>query len=158
MNNSLQQPCNHAAHNHGHLGHVMAQMSFHGGYKEAILFDFWSVESVAGLLISCVLVAIIACLNELMKFSRMKLSAHYYEQRKKKPGFDTTVKTESVLLQNSILALLGSFQTAISLLLMLITMTYNVWLFISTIIGIFIGQFYVSCKQPLVHYTEEDCH
>uniref|UniRef100_A0A0A9WI95 Copper transport protein n=1 Tax=Lygus hesperus TaxID=30085 RepID=A0A0A9WI95_LYGHE len=156
MNDSLQQPGNHAAHNRGHLGHVMAKMTFHGGYKESILFDFWTVESIFGLMVSCVLVATIACLNELMKFSRMKLSANYYERRK--PGCDMSEGSDGRFLQNFVVALLGSIQTAISLLLMLITMTYNVWLFASTIIGIFIGQLFVSYKQPLIHYTEEACH
>lgn len=144
-------PANHS--HHCHQGHTMA-MVFHGGYREAILFDFWTIDSIHGLVMSCILVFIASALNEIFKFQRMRLSAKYYEQRKSDCGYPG----DGRFIQDLVIATLGCIQTAVGLLIMLVTMTFNSYLFISAIVGVLIGQIYVSYKQPLVYYSEDACH
>ena len=43
-------------------GHMMMMMYFHGGYSEVILFDFWRISTLAGLIgsmIGCFLMGIL---------------------------------------------------------------------------------------------------
>ena len=48
-------------------------MSFHGGYNEIILFDFWKTESVLVFVISCIILFVSAALYEGIKLLREKL-------------------------------------------------------------------------------------
>jgi copper transporter 1 len=68
----------HAFHGAG-LGDGMV-MSFHGGYSETILFDFWSTSSIALFIVSCLILFVVAALYEGIKLVREKLAR--YEARK----------------------------------------------------------------------------
>uniref|UniRef100_A0A914XBK9 Copper transport protein n=1 Tax=Plectus sambesii TaxID=2011161 RepID=A0A914XBK9_9BILA len=63
----------HGAHGaHGAEGHWM-KMWFHCGYEEVILFDFWRIDTLTGLLLSCVGIFIMAALYEGLKWFRVHL-------------------------------------------------------------------------------------
>ena len=49
---------------------MMMMMYFHGGYKEVILFDFWRISSLGGLLGSMVGLFLLGVLYEGLKFLR----------------------------------------------------------------------------------------
>ena len=54
----------HESHNmaSASAGHMMMMMYFHGGYSEVILFDFWRISTLAGLIgsmIGCFLMGIL---------------------------------------------------------------------------------------------------
>merc|ERR1719273_1988116 len=52
----------HDMSGHGNEGHMMMMMYFHGGYSEVILFDFWRINSIGGLIgsmIGCFLMGIL---------------------------------------------------------------------------------------------------
>uniref|UniRef100_A0A1I8ASY3 Copper transport protein n=1 Tax=Steinernema glaseri TaxID=37863 RepID=A0A1I8ASY3_9BILA len=64
---------NGGAHGAGaHGGHEM-KMWFHGGYSEVILFDFWKIDSLYGLILSCVIIFIMAAAYEGLKWFRVYL-------------------------------------------------------------------------------------
>ena len=49
-------------------------MTFHGGYDEVILFDFWkTTDSVSIFIVSCILLFVMAALYEGLKMLREKL-------------------------------------------------------------------------------------
>jgi len=63
-------------HSGGHGGHGLHDgmvMSFHGGYKEIILFDFWTTDTLPSFLISCAILFVCAALYEGIKLGREKL-------------------------------------------------------------------------------------
>ncbi|KHN74632.1 putative low affinity copper uptake protein 2 [Toxocara canis] len=59
-------------------GHSMMKMWFHGGYDEVILFDFWRINSLSGLLLSCLLIFVMASLYEGIKWFRVYLQMSVY--------------------------------------------------------------------------------
>ena len=53
------------------LSHLdMMKMYFHGGYNEVILFDFWRISTLGGLIASMIGCFILAVLYEGLKFLR----------------------------------------------------------------------------------------
>ena len=57
-----------------HSGHMdMMKMYFHGGVTEVILFDFWRIDSVGGLIGSMVGCFAMAVAYEAIKFYREKV-------------------------------------------------------------------------------------
>jgi len=51
----------------------MMSMTFHFGFKETILFDFWQTDSIAIFLLSCFILFVFAALYEGLKLIREKL-------------------------------------------------------------------------------------
>ena len=51
-------------------------MTFHGGYEETILFDFWQTTTLVQFLLSCLVLFIFAALYEGLKLAREKLIAY----------------------------------------------------------------------------------
>merc|ERR1712018_178016 len=69
-------------HDMGGMDHSMMGMvmSFHGGYKETVLFDFWETKTVGTFVVSCIALFVCAALYEGLKLAREKLIA--YELKK----------------------------------------------------------------------------
>lgn len=66
---STNAPMGHDHSAHGMLSHMMS-MSFHGGYNETILFDFWKISSLSGLIWSMLAIFLVAGLYEGLKYYR----------------------------------------------------------------------------------------
>ncbi|KAK6731947.1 hypothetical protein RB195_008038 [Necator americanus] len=64
----------HATHGtHGeHEGHMM-KMWFHGGCSEVILFDFWRIDSISGLVFSFIAIFVMGAMYEGIKWFRVYL-------------------------------------------------------------------------------------
>lgn len=54
------------------------QMSFHFGYNETILFDWWSINNIGGLIGSMIGIFILAMLYEGLKYWRWVFWVHSY--------------------------------------------------------------------------------
>lgn len=54
---------------HGMVSHMMS-MAFHGGYNETILFDFWKISSLSGLIWSMIAIFLVAAMYEGLKYYR----------------------------------------------------------------------------------------
>lgn len=68
-------------HNHdmSHSPGFFHQMFFHGGATETILFEFWKISDVTGLLISMVIIFLLAFAYEGLKFYREHLYRHSFQ-------------------------------------------------------------------------------
>ncbi|EJW85502.1 ctr copper transporter [Wuchereria bancrofti] len=194
-------------HNHHydkHGGHTM-KMWFHSGYHEIILFEFWQIESLYGLLLSCVLIFIMACFYEWIKWFRVylqlsaarcppscnhaidkgkqdevkqddekridcnrlsvsapltiTLSSDYHQVSRR------TTKEEISATIRFLQAILYFVQLTLAYCLMLIAMTYNVWLTIAVIAGAAFGHWLfaiLKCFNPqtdnLDTFATDACH
>ncbi|VDK80999.1 unnamed protein product [Litomosoides sigmodontis] len=189
-------------HQHEHGEHVM-KMWFHFGYHEIILFEFWKIESFCGLLLSCLLIFIIACFYEWIKWFRvyLQLSAarcppscrHTNDEGKEDevkqddkrtvcnssvsapltvtlpPGYqrvsNRTTRRETSPIIRFLQAVLYLVQVTLAYCLMLIAMTYNVWLTIAVIAGAVFGHWLfaiLKCFNPLTDdldtFSSDACH
>jgi len=71
----------HSQMNHGNLHDGMV-MTFHGGYNEQILFDFWETKTIPLFLLSCVALFVFAALYEGLKLLREILIKRDMKNRK----------------------------------------------------------------------------
>lgn len=74
-------------HDMGGMVHDMGMMmSFHGGYKETILFDFWETKTILAFVLSCLGLFVCAALYEGLKLGREKLMVYEVKRREKTLG------------------------------------------------------------------------
>merc|ERR1719510_2397139 len=177
---------------HGlHAGMDMMKMYFHGGYTEVILFDFWRISTLGGLIGSMIGCFILAVLYEGLKFLREFLigrelrtssytnvssnpvdisdegdtaSIHSTEQAVSRAPVrrDNQVKIiqTQILSRGHLLQTVLQFvQVVLSYCLMLIFMTYNVWLGLAVALGAAAGHFMFGWKKTvLLDAGGEHCH
>jgi len=171
----------------------MMKMYFHGGYNEVILFDFWRISTLGGLIASMVGCFILGILYEGLKFLRefligRELRTSSYSNVSSNPvdisdeGGDTASihsteqaisrsparsdNQEVKILQTKLLSrghllqtILQFVQVVLSYCLMLIFMTYNVWLGLAVALGATAGYFMFGWKKTvLLDAGGEHCH
>lgn len=156
-----------------HEGHAVGMememsMSFHTGYIETILFSGWKTTTVGGMVGSCIGVFFIAILYEALKYYREYLFKQSFASvTYSSVGGNSS--SEAAKLHRSISKRIlspGHFaqtglhvlQVTISYFLMLVFMTYNVWLCISVVIGAGVGFFVFGWKKTIVVDITEHCH
>ncbi|XP_043065783.1 high affinity copper uptake protein 1 isoform X1 [Drosophila bipectinata] len=182
----------HAGHHAGHHGgsgtgmeHMMP-MAFHFGYNETILFSWWHIETVAGLVGSMIAIFVLALLYEGLKYYREYLFWKTYNLLEYRPvtgpqrnpeaprlpspaaaapspvqyvGEVVHKQPPSMLSFNHLLqTLLHVLQVTLSFLLMLIFMTYNVWLCLMVVLGAGVGYFLFCWKKSVIVDVTEHCH
>ncbi|VDK80650.1 unnamed protein product [Onchocerca ochengi] len=204
MNDGLMNHEKGHDHQHDeHSGHTM-KMWFHSGYREIILFEFWQIDSLYGLLFSCLLIFIMACFYEWIKWFRvyLQLSAarcppscrHANDEAKQdeiKQDDDKRVCCRSssvsaplrITLPSSyqqvsnridkeisptirlLQAVLYLVQLMLAYCLMLVVMTYNIWLTGAVIAGAAFGHWLfaiLKCFNPqtddLDTFATDACH
>ncbi|XP_018359731.1 PREDICTED: high affinity copper uptake protein 1 isoform X3 [Trachymyrmex cornetzi] len=155
------------------------QMTFHTGYCEVVLFENWKISSIGGLIGSMIGIAIMAALYEGLKYYREYLFWKTYNALQYR---SVTVPSEKnvVAEDNRVVHMVGEvihkqpptmmswmhlFQTflhiiqiVLSYFLMLIFMTYNVWLCCAVILGAAIGYFLFGWKKSVIVDVTEHCH
>eukprot|EP00096_Caligus_rogercresseyi_P003103 TRINITY_DN1568_c0_g1_i1.p1 TRINITY_DN1568_c0_g1~~TRINITY_DN1568_c0_g1_i1.p1 ORF type:complete len:204 (-),score=63.95 TRINITY_DN1568_c0_g1_i1:106-717(-) len=168
----------------GSSSHMMMMMYFHGGYEEVILFDFWRISGIGGLILSMIICFLIAILYEAIKFTRevvfRKYNAPFIEPAKQghdsdlkglqsssrdeedpsKPKIRLALVFKNYIWSKShlILTLLHTLQVIVSYLLMLIFMTYNSWLCLSVVLGTAAGYFIFGWKRSSILDVSDHCH
>ncbi|KAH8289243.1 hypothetical protein KR054_002084, partial [Drosophila jambulina] len=181
----------HVHHNHGGGGsgtgmeHMMP-MAFHFGYNETILFSWWHIETVAGLVGSMIAIFLLALMYEGLKYYREYLFWKTYNLMEYRPvtgpqrnpeaprlpspaaaapspvqyvGEVVHKQPPSMLSVNHLLqTLLHVLQVTLSFLLMLIFMTYNVWLCLMVVLGAAVGYFLFCWKKSVIVDVTEHCH
>lgn len=165
-------------HSHDHSMHMDGSMHssmdmhmyFHTGFTETILFKNWAVSSVAGMVGSVVGVFFMAALYEALKYFREHLFRLHFSSMSYSSvsvmGQDGRTLTEvHQIVRNRIVSwphLLQTFlhmiQMVISYFLMLIFMTYNVWLCLGVILGAGFGYFIFGWKKATVVDVTDHCH
>jgi len=159
----------HTGMDHSSMGHDMGgmvhdmgmMMSFHGGYKETILFDFWETKTVLAFVLSCLGLFVCAALYEGLKLGREKLMVYEVKRREKtlgdserKPTIRARLFSRSHLCQT----LLHMLQITVSYLLMLVFMTYNSYLCLSVVLGAGLGYFIFGFQRVTSIDVNEHCH
>ncbi|XP_037934768.1 high affinity copper uptake protein 1 isoform X2 [Teleopsis dalmanni] len=169
----------------GGMIHQMMSMSFHFGCNETILFSFWNINSVGGLLGSCFFIFLVAILYEGLKYYREFLFWKTYNLLEYRPvtgpqriAEDPQRATPSssvspvqyvgevihkqpptmLSVNHLIQTFLHIIQTTVSFMLMLIFMTYNVWLCIAVVLGAGVGYFFFCWKKSVIVDVTEHCH
>ncbi|XP_067825714.1 probable low affinity copper uptake protein 2 [Heptranchias perlo] len=132
----------------------MMPMHFFVSDQVILLFDFWNVHSVAGMVLTAVAVLLMTVFYEILKVETVKLDKKMLDLTTATPNIpDDVAETIPINsnLQNTsgkrwiwlhmLQSLLHIIQVVISYLLMLCAMSYNVWVFLSIIAGAGIGYF-----------------
>lgn len=170
-NNHTDMPDDDMGHDSSgsHMGHSMMAMTFHTGYSETVLFDGWKINSVGGLIGSIVGIIFMAALYEGLKYYREYLFWKTYNGMQyrsvSEPGEKNTSSEDNRIVQRTMFSSMHFFQTflhiiqvVLSYFLMLIFMTYNVWLCLGVVIGAALGYFLFGWKKSVIVDVTEHCH
>lgn len=171
----------------GGMDHMM-KMYFHGGCTEVILFDFWRIDSVGGLLGSMVAVFLMATAYEGIKFAREFLLKRYFtpvrapyntintgggggtaeaatedsaataESASVTAASIKTVETSMTSVGHLVLTLIHVVQVTLAYLLMLVFMTYNTWLAAAVVLGFGFGYFLFGWRKTVLLDEPDHCH
>ncbi|XP_043657814.1 high affinity copper uptake protein 1 isoform X2 [Drosophila teissieri] len=170
----------HGAHNHGGgsgtgMEHMMP-MAFHFGHNETILFSWWHIETVAGLVGSMIAIFLLALMYEGLKYYREYLFWKTYNLLEYRPvtgpqrnpeapripspaaAAPSPVQPSMLSVNHLLQTLLHVLQVTLSFLLMLIFMTYNVWLCLMVVLGAAVGYFLFCWKKSVIVDVTEHCH
>ncbi|XP_070074381.1 high affinity copper uptake protein 1 isoform X2 [Drosophila takahashii] len=172
----------HMGHGMGHHGgsgtgmeHMMP-MAFHFGYNETILFSWWHIETVAGLVGSMIAIFLLALMYEGLKYYREYLFWKTYNLLEYRPvtgpqrnpeapripspaaAAPSPVQPSMLSVNHLLQTLLHVLQVTLSFLLMLIFMTYNVWLCLMVVLGAAVGYFLFCWKKSVIVDVTEHCH
>ncbi|XP_077986551.1 high affinity copper uptake protein 1-like [Glandiceps talaboti] len=165
----------HAGHDTGNgmsMDHDMGmKMYFHFSESVTILFKEWQVDSVGALIGSCIAIFFLAVLYEGLKVMRESLLRKSIVNVKhssmligKGSGDAVLMETHGhgrsrlLSLSHLLQTILHVIQIVISYFLMLIFMTYNVWLCIAVALGAGFGYFVFGWKKTVVVDINEHCH
>lgn len=163
---------------HSMMDHMM-KMYFHFGYNETVLFEFWKVASASGLIGSMFGIFFMAALYEGLKYYREYLFWKTYHSLQYR-SVQVPVKKNVVSADEQVVHVVGEvihkqpptmfsmnhgYQTALHILqivlsymLMLIFMTYNIWLCVAVILGSATGYFLFGWKKSIIVDVTEHCH
>ncbi|XP_065169673.1 high affinity copper uptake protein 1-like isoform X1 [Atheta coriaria] len=168
----------HEGHDMGDMQHTMS-MWFHFGYEETVLFDTWKISTIGGLIGSMVGIFFMAALYEGLKYYREFLFWKTYNALQYR-AVSLPADKRVVAEDNQVVHMVGEvihkqpptmwstmhvFQTllhmiqmVVSYFLMLIFMTYNVWLCIAVVLGAAVGYFLFGWKKSVIVDVTEHCH
>ncbi|XP_078739137.1 high affinity copper uptake protein 1 [Lampetra fluviatilis] len=172
-------PTDHGGHGgHGgpptgagdHSGMGMA-MTFYFGYSNVnVLFSGWLINSVGGMVGSCLAVFLLAAAYEGLKIFRESLlrqsQVHVRYSSMPLPGQHGTTVMEThktvgqrmCSLPHLLQSALHVLQVVLSYFLMLIFMTYNGYLCVAVALGAGAGYFLFSWRKAVVVDITEHCH
>ncbi|XP_078082743.1 protein SLC31A2 isoform X2 [Mustelus asterias] len=140
----------------------MMPMHFFVSDQVILLFDFWNVHSVAGMVLTMVIVLLMTVSYEILKVETVNLDKKILDLMTATPNIqDETAETLPINpnAQNSsqkrwiwvhvLQSLLHIIRVVLSYFLMLCAMSYNLWVFLSVIAGAGIGYF---LAYPLIKW------
>ncbi|KAL3994664.1 Ctr copper transporter family protein [Acanthocheilonema viteae] len=124
----------HIHHDHSSAAHVHS-MSFHFGSSETVLFSFWIVTSPIGIVTACALTVLMCFMMESIRWFRgirppYNVDLHTEQSSVANPKFAPHVTTAMCTD-----AILHAIQLTLSYVLMLLFMTFNVWICTATVLG-----------------------
>jgi len=141
-------------------------MTFHTGSCESILFKGIKVTTGGEFALAAAVIFIIAISYEGLRFWREKLYNDYTRQQTSscldpKEGTSTNRKAIRQLLTDKVhltQTCLHMIQVTVSYCLMLIVMTYNVWLILAIILGATVGYFLFGwIRQRSIDIADNCC-
>ncbi|XP_066151044.1 high affinity copper uptake protein 1 isoform X2 [Euwallacea fornicatus] len=158
----------HSGHSMGHSMDMM-NMWFQFSTNATVLFEPWHFTTVGGLIGSMIGIFIMAALYEGLKYYREFLFWKTYNSLQYRavslPDKAPSVIEEPQVVQPSMLSKIHFYQTflhmiqmILSYFLMLIFMTYNVWLCMAVVLGAGVGYFLFGWKKSVIVDVTEHCH
>lgn len=165
----------HSSMDHSSMDHGM-KMYFHASNEATILFYSWTTTTAAGMFGSCMAVMILSLLYEGLKvlrdrlLSKAEIKRTKFYKNKAIPlatvdnhceADETKVKSYGMVMfskDHFFQTLLHIIQIGVSYLLMLIFMTYNVWLCLAVIAGAALGYFLFGWMKTRLVHADEYCH
>ena len=175
MNHAGHNPDPHAGHTMDHStredtvgdpDHSMSMMKmfWHMGYEQNMLIFGWNADTDGKMVAAVVVVLALAVVYEGTKFYRIKYSGLRAARAGRQPvsgrsdadsdvdvgrRFPVAKLTESLLY---------GVQVAISFTLMLIVMTFNVWLMLAAVVGMTLGYaLFASSARVAAGGSSDDC-
>ncbi|XP_055587631.1 high affinity copper uptake protein 1 [Uranotaenia lowii] len=136
------------------------QMSFHGGSCEIILFPSWATTTVGKFVAAWFVFFAMALLYEGLKFYREIISQRQRKASGAKlevsaaPGMWHFMKSPLHIIQS----LLHLIQVSVSYILMLIVMTFNLWLCLAVVSGAAVGYYIFGWIRESTHDPNECCN
>lgn len=169
-NHDMDHDMDHMNHdkNKTHEMHMM-KMYFHFGVDETVLFEAWKITTVGGMIGSVIGIFLLGMLYEGLKYFREYLFKQYVANIQ----FSTVAITKESghvsqvhkVEKHKMLSWAHTFQTGlhiiqiiVSYFLMLIFMTYNVWLCLAVVLGAGVGYFVFGWRKASVVDITEHCH
>ncbi|XP_053682201.1 high affinity copper uptake protein 1 [Sabethes cyaneus] len=147
-------------HNHGGPDDMEMlcpmQMSFHGGSCEIILFPSWATTEVGQFVGAWFGFFLLALLYEGLKFYREVLRKK--ELNATTPGVTKTLRQHYTSKFHIMQSALHLIQVSVSYILMLIVMTFNLWLCLAVVSGAAIGYYFFGWIRQSTHDPNECCN
>ncbi|CAL1545411.1 unnamed protein product [Lymnaea stagnalis] len=163
----------HSGHHENGDMDMGMQMYFHVGSMEYVLFKDCMTETAGGMVGACFIIFFVAVLYEGLKFVRevllqRSLTPVTYLESKLPAGSSQEQMVMQVSTGSIMNRMLNGFhflqtflhiiQVFISYCLMLVFMTYNVWLCLAVVLGAGTGYFLFGWKRAVVVDSNEHCH
>ncbi|KAI6219833.1 Copper transport protein [Aphelenchoides fujianensis] len=123
-------------------------MWFHTALQDTILFEFWTANTVGAMIGSCAIVFAVAFLLEALKYWRLVI------ERRTIDFHSLPYRSRLFSLPHFMQTVLFGVQVGVSYLLMLVFMTFSIWLGIAVAAGTALG-FFVFGAKP-VHFRAEE--
>ncbi|CAF0796221.1 unnamed protein product [Rotaria sordida] len=187
MNHSTDTGAMQAGHGLHMKDMMMMAMTFHGGYKEQILFNQWNTQTTGAFAASWFAIFFVAVLYEALKTFRDALARRDVCETCTQTGnrqqtlirpddqqderFNANDVVSPIRIENrqinrarllsvshAIQTVLHIIQMALSYLLMLIAMTFNIYLFLAIILGAGLGHFLFGWRRSSVIDYNDHCH
>ncbi|XP_034834005.1 high affinity copper uptake protein 1-like [Maniola hyperantus] len=175
--NDMMAAHDHADHDHGDHGDAHScgghghAMVFHAGVEQEILFRGWETTNALELFGSAVAIFLASVLYEGFKYYREALHANAVTPTgdsqvniaKSECGArgscagPAVVKYSMFSSAHVVQTCLHVVQATVSYVLMLVFMTYNVWLCLALVLGLGVGYFCFGWKKSSVVDTNEHC-
>ncbi|CAI2351896.1 unnamed protein product [Caenorhabditis sp. 36 PRJEB53466] len=108
-------------------------MWFHTKPQDTVLFSTWNITSAGTMIWACVLIAIAGILLELIKYTRRLIQKR--NPNSKKSSYLSRLFSSTHLVQTCLFFV----QLGFSYCLMLIFMTFSIWLGLAVVVGLTIG-------------------
>ncbi|KAI6236149.1 Copper transport protein [Aphelenchoides besseyi] len=137
----------HMMHNGTMKMHKM-WMWFHTALEDTVLFEFWTVNSTSAMVASCAIVFCVAFLLEAIKYWRLLV------EKRTVDFHSLPYKSKLFSLAHLMQTLLFGLQVGVGYLLMLVFMTFSIWLGLSVAAGSAFG-FYLFGAKPVNLKVEE---
>uniref|UniRef100_A0A0N4ZYB3 Copper transport protein n=1 Tax=Parastrongyloides trichosuri TaxID=131310 RepID=A0A0N4ZYB3_PARTI len=114
-------------------------MWYHFEINDTVLFKNWHITTVEGLIIACIIVIFLSILMEFTKWVRWRVDLLCIDNSGKQNSHSFLKRIFNKM--NILKSLLLTFQMIISYTLMLVFMTYSVWICLAVTLGMGLGYF-----------------